>query len=93
MSSIPDVRMERLLEAILKELQEIRKIIAEPTTPAYPNMPAAPAPYVPARPYAPVPGWPEDRRNCAKCGINMVGAMGYVCQNMDCPSGCGPTTY
>lgn len=29
---------------------------------------------------------------CGECGLEMRGAMGYVCPRINCPTGLGPTT-
>ena len=33
--------------------------------------------------------WNKDY--CTKCGIHLDRTLGYVCQNVDCPNGLGPT--
>lgn len=48
----------------------------DPNTFTWPVNPATPAP------------WKTDR--CSKCGLEIKGVMGYVCPNMDCPTGMGP---
>lgn len=56
------------------------------TTPVYqPNMPTPTYPYtIPDQPkYAPV----TVGNNCATCGINVEGAVGYVCSRPKCPVG------
>ena len=30
--------------------------------------------------------------HCSKCGLPMYGTMGYACQQVNCPTGMGPTT-
>ena len=39
-----------------------------------------------------VPGqlyWPKPN-SCHKCGLKFEGTMGYVCNQIDCPTGLGP---
>ncbi|AWY09149.1 hypothetical protein vBRpoSV10_27 [Ruegeria phage vB_RpoS-V10] len=88
MPSLSDLKTQSLLEAILDELREIRKIVAEPTEPGYPD-PYLPPPYIPTSPANPPREWPA--RNCSRCGIQLSGVMGYACQHADCPTGLGPT--
>jgi len=47
-----------------------------------------PSPYIPNTPDTPqlVP-----EIKCSKCGMNFEGSMGYVCNDLNCPMGCGPT--
>jgi hypothetical protein len=53
--------------------------------PYQPNMPAPTYPYtIPDQPhYTPV----TVGNNCATCGINVTGAVGYVCSRPKCPVG------
>jgi len=88
MSSLSNLKTQSLLEAILGELREIRKIVAEPTEPAY-TEPFSPPPYIPTSPANPPREWPAQR--CIHCGINLSGVMSYSCQHADCPTGLGPT--
>lgn len=48
---------------------------------------------IPATPLSPYinPNMREWYGNCPKCGINLGQVMGYVCSNLDCPTGLGPT--
>jgi hypothetical protein len=54
-----------------------------------PAMPI-PAPYVRDTPWPDpfAPKW-EPVQKCSKCGLELKGAMGYVCSNYPCPSGLG----
>lgn len=48
----------------------------------------APMPSIPMNPpFSPIP--PEWPVKCPKCGIELKGAMGYVCNNYPCPTGLG----
>lgn len=49
----------------------------------------APMPNIPLNPtpFSPIP--PEWPAKCPKCGIELKGAMGYVCNNYPCPTGLG----
>ncbi len=50
----------------------------------YSPMPSTPAPFTPT----PMPQW-NPVSKCSKCGIELKGAMGYVCNNYPCPTGLG----
>lgn len=54
-----------------------------PPTPPYKYDPL-PYPYPFPAPFTPNP-WPGVR-NCSKCGINLDGVMGYVCNDQHCPT-------
>lgn len=88
MPSLSDLKTQSLLEAILEELREIRKIVSEPRAPSDPEFDIPP--YVPVSPYNPPREWPH--RQCSKCGLSLEGVMAYSCPNADCPTGLGPTT-
>lgn len=61
-----------LLEAQLSAMRPI---------PTYPS-PLTPAPYLPyPQPYIGTPP-----RKCSKCGMNIEGVMGYVCNDSYCPT-------
>lgn len=42
-------------------------------TPIFPNYPVNPPPHVPSN-------------NCSRCGVNLAGVMGYVCNDQQCPT-------
>lgn len=60
---------------------------------------STPSPYMPTTPMTPYKGefpWTPDNTpkwnevsKCSKCGIELKGAMGYVCTNYPCPCGLG----
>jgi len=84
---ITDMGLYRLME-MLAEWPEDQPTIEPPPpfippTPPYKYDPLTyPQPW-PA-PFTPNP-WPGVR-NCAKCGINLDGVMGYVCSDANCPT-------
>ena len=43
----------------------------------------APMPNIPMNPSFPI-------NQCSKCGLKLDTVMGYVCPNLDCPTGLGP---
>ena len=51
-------------------------------SPAMPNIPLTPSPFNPADPYF-------KASNCPKCGLELKGVMGYVCNQYPCPAGLG----
>lgn len=85
----PDVRTQlaKLLEENLqlkRELCELRSEVA-----------ALKRELEGAKPYAPIPPfpWPDPNpsfNRCAACGLELSGALGYVCTRIDCPTGLGP---
>lgn len=56
-------------------------------TESTPSAPYSAMPYVPLNPST---AW--DLSHCAKCGIKLESAMGYVCNNNPCPCGMGGVT-
>lgn len=42
-------------------------------------------------PMTPTSPWLHQSKSCSKCGLNLEGVIGYVCPNVDCPVGLGPT--
>ena len=53
-------------------------------TPPYVKYPTPSNPNPMPPPFTPNP-WP-DVRNCSRCGMNLVGVMGYVCIDQSCPT-------
>jgi len=47
----------------------------------------SPPPYIPTTTFP--PNLAKD--TCPKCGIDISGPIGYVCQDINCPVGLGPT--
>jgi len=45
----------------------------------------APMPNIPMN-----PTYPPYNPTCGKCGLKLDTVMGYVCPNLDCPTGLGP---
>ena len=84
---VTDMGLYRLME-MLAEWSEDHPTIEPPPTfiPPTPPYKYDPQPYPqpwPA-PFTPNP-WPGVR-NCSKCGINLDGVMGYVCNDQHCPT-------
>ena len=49
---------------------------------------------IPSAPYSPMPVQPMNPTfkpvdKCSKCGLELKGSMGYVCNNYPCPVGLG----
>lgn len=68
-------------DRIPEPLEDGDDLVIIPTPfPVPPHFPTPqPEPYMPAR------------STCSKCGMDFSGVTGYVCNNMDCPMGMGPT--
>ncbi len=83
MPSLSDTKTHGILEQILEELREIRKIVSEPSDTDF----EAPT-YVPNS-----PGIPQYRfdRMCSKCGLNLSQPTGVTCADPACPTGLRPT--
>ena len=84
---ITDMGLYQLMEMLVDWEEEAAEPIKPPPfippTPPYKYDPLTyPQPW-PA-PFTPNP-WPGVR-NCAKCGINLDGVMGYVCNDTQCPT-------
>jgi len=70
--------LERKLELMELKLNEaLRKLDMKPLTSPFPVYPVVPL---------------ERPNECPKCGIQLKGAMGYVCGDSQCPVGLGGIT-
>lgn len=71
------------IEAIERRLDKPTKFGPryDPNTPDHWPWPMLPLPDEPAK---------TGIEFCPRCGIEMKGVMGYVCNRIDCPTGLGP---
>ncbi len=73
-------RLERLENEDIFDKLGIKEV-TEPHNPWEPKI----------TPMTPTSPWLHQSKSCSKCGLNLEGVIGYVCPNVDCPVGLGPT--
>lgn len=80
-------RTDQLLEAILEELVAIRVALAADAAGPLPNSPATHPSTIPNVPHITLSPAPPLPGRCGRCGIHTDGLKGYVCADVQCPTG------